>query len=342
MQINVSDTTASGAPDTTGSAEAACADLHAILCCPRCHGPVAPMPTLARWVCCDQRCHYAEVGFPVTHGQPVLVDFETSIFARTSYEGGSGSVLPRDDSGRGLRTVLRRAVLGHNTEAARMCETLLGLLRQQATRPRILVLGGGAIGSGVARLYDDPGIDVVGTDVYASRNTRLVADGHALPFRDGVFDAVLIQAVLEHVLEPHAVVNEIHRVLRPQGLVYADTPFMQQVHEAAFDFTRFTRNGHRWLFRKFDEIEAGTVGGAGTALLWSMRYYLRALGVSNPIATVCVAPLFWLRWLERFARAAPNADAASGHYFLGRRSEAQSVHPRDMVAYYGAQGRTRD
>ena len=74
-------------------------------------------------------------------------------------------------------------------------------------------------------------------------------------------DAVICQAVLEHVLEPASAVSEIHRVLRRDGLVYAETPFMQQVHERAYDFSRFTQSGHRWLFRRFSEISAGPIGG---------------------------------------------------------------------------------
>jgi len=58
-----------------------------------------------------------------------------------------------------------------------------------------------------------------------------------------VFDAVWIQAVLEHVLDPVRVVAEIHRVLRPGGLVYSEIPFMQEVHEGAYDFTRFRLSG---------------------------------------------------------------------------------------------------
>ena len=189
----------------------------------------------------------------------------------------------------------------------------------------------------MAALYADQQVRLIGTDVYASVNTRLVADGHALPFRDGVFDAVLIQAVLEHVLEPQRVADEIHRVLQADGLVYADTPFMQQVHEAAYDFTRFTRSGHRWLFRRFTEIEAGSVGGAGAALLWSIRYYVRALGAGNQLATLATMPFIWLRLLERFARPRPNADAASGHYFLGQRADTQTLRETDMVAYYESQ-----
>ena len=196
--------------------------------------------------------------------------------------------------------------MGNNPVAARMCQTLLELIRDAGPQPMVLILGGGAIGAGVAALYEDPEVRVIGTDVYASANTQLLADGHALPFRDGVFDAVLIQAVLEHVLEPQRVADEIHRVLRPNGVLYADTPFMQQVHEAAYDFTRFTRSGHRWLFRRFTEIEAGSVNGAGTALLWSIRYYVRALGASNRMATLATIPFVWLRLLERFMRAPPK------------------------------------
>ena len=135
---------------------------------------------------------------------------------------------------------MRRAMEGRNRVANRMCQTMLRLVRERSRLPLVLVVGGGAIGEGVDALYADPRVCMVGTDAYVSANTRLVADGHALPFRDGVFDAVLIQAVLEHVLEPQRVADEIHRVLGPEGLVYAEAPVMQQVHEAAYDFTRFT------------------------------------------------------------------------------------------------------
>ena len=118
---------------------------------------------------------------------------------------------------------------------------MIARLKAQHPAPTLLVIGGGAIGAGAEELYAAPNVRVVGRDVYASSNTQVVADGHFLPFRDGVFDGVWIQAVLEHVLDPPALVAEIHRVLKPSGLVYADTPFMQQVHEQAYDFTRFTR-----------------------------------------------------------------------------------------------------
>ena len=135
-------------------------------------------------------------------------------------------------------------------------------------------------------MYDDPQVQVIGTDIYHSPHVTLIADGHLLPFADQSVDGVWIQAVLEHVLDPQQVVAEIHRVLRPDGLVFADTPFMQQVHEGAYDFTRFTLSGHRWLFRHFALIDAGTSGGAGLATLWSLRYLVRAMTGSGPLGTL--------------------------------------------------------
>jgi hypothetical protein len=95
-------------------------------------------------------------------------------------------------------------------------------------------------------------------------------------------EGVWIRAVLEHVLEPAQVVAEVHRVLAAGDIVYAETPFMQQVHEKAYDFTRFSRTGHRWLFRHFEKIAAGEIGGPGQSLVWSLRYFFRGADPLRP------------------------------------------------------------
>ena len=229
-------------------------DLAEILRCPRCHGRLDLRDARPR--CTSLDCDYARDGFPLAAGQPVLVDFENSVFDPAAYTAASaGSVLTRDDET--FRRRFSRFITGTNPVAGTMAAQLATLLKAKSHAPILLVIGGGARGSGADTLYADPAIKIVGTDVYASSNTRLVADGHSLPFADASFDGVWIQAVLEHVLDPADVVAEIVRVLKPDGLVYAETPFMQQVHEQAYDFTRFTKSGHRWLFRRFAEIDAG-------------------------------------------------------------------------------------
>src|SRR4029077_1561389 len=117
-----------------------------------------------------------------------------------------------------------------NTTAPRNVARMLDLLGAGAAgrRPRVLVVGGGTVGDGLDELYAERGVDLIAFDVYASPVTQFVGDGHAIPLADGSLDGVVVQAVLEHVLEPTVVANEIHRVLRTGGIVYADTPFLQQ------------------------------------------------------------------------------------------------------------------
>jgi 2-polyprenyl-3-methyl-5-hydroxy-6-metoxy-1,4-benzoquinol methylase len=63
-------------------------------------------------------------------------------------------------------------------------------------------------------------------DIYDSQNVDILADDHSVLFKRGLFDLVIIQAVLEHVLNPEKVVSEISRVLRAEDVVYAETLFM--------------------------------------------------------------------------------------------------------------------
>jgi SAM-dependent methyltransferase len=46
------------------------------------------------------------------------------------------------------------------------------------------------------------------------------ADGEELPWPDGAVDAVVFSHIYEHVVDPDAVLAEIRRVLRPDGVVY--------------------------------------------------------------------------------------------------------------------------
>ena len=69
--------------------------------------------------------------------------------------------------------------------------------------------------------------EITNVDIGTGDNVDIVADAAALPFKDGSFDAVVIQAVLEHVENAPKVVSEICRVLKADGIVYSETPFLQ-------------------------------------------------------------------------------------------------------------------
>jgi SAM-dependent methyltransferase len=315
----------------TGGLDMATApDLEPLLLCPRCRAALSLHEDEA-YSCSNADCLYHAERFPMVDGTPALIDFAHSIISREAFEGRRGvSDINRSNMANKL---LRGAVYGDNPIAVQNGVDFVEALRKIAAKPRVLIVGGGERGAGTTALYEAKDIRVVGTDVYASEVVDIIADAHRLPFPDASFDGVWIQAVLEHVLDPHQVVAEIHRILRPEGLVYAETPFMQQVHEGPYDFMRFSRSGHRWLFRHFEEIGSGDIGGPGQSLIWAIRYLVRALTGSNKGATLAAAPFFWLRYLDRLCRRDYAADAANGVYFLGRRSTL-ALAPRDMIAYY--------
>ncbi|MFZ1164397.1 methyltransferase domain-containing protein [Mycobacterium sp.] len=313
-------------------------DIRDILTCPRCRGPLRD--GAAGLQCAQPSCGLAHQTFPMVAEQPALIDFDQSIIDRAELLANAGSScagLSYEERSRGtLERTVSRVIFGYNRVAEAKVSQILADFKTLARPSRLLVIGGGAVGSGVQALYDDPEVQVVGTDIYHSPHLTLIADGHRLPFADESVDGVWIQAVLEHVLDPQQVVAEIHRVLRPDGLVFADTPFMQQVHEGAYDFTRFTLSGHRWLFRHFALIDAGNSGGAGLATLWSVRYLARAITGSGPLGTLAQLAFFWLRFLDRWSGPRDTADAASAVYFYGRKSPVP-ISPKDIVAFYDEQ-----
>ena len=206
---------------------------------------------------------------------------------------------------------------------------------------RVLVVGGGIAGKGMEPLLTS-GLDLVESDVYAGPRAIVVCDAHELPFASGTFDGVVSQAVLEHVIDPDRVADEIRRVLVPNGIVYAETPFMQQVHEGAYDFTRFTHLGHRRLFRWFDDLDSGAVSGPATALVWSLRYLAMACVGGSPVRRRLADRLvtlltFWIKYLDlRLARTPGGLDGASATYFLGRLRAAPVANDEIVAGYRGA------
>ncbi|MGA2384879.1 MAG: class I SAM-dependent methyltransferase [Gemmatimonadales bacterium] len=85
-------------------------------------------------------------------------------------------------------------------------------------------------------------------DIARAVHPHVVADLDAggLPFKAGCFDAVGAYDVVEHVEDLVALMEEIHRVLRPDGVVYITTPhfssanaFTDPTHRRALSLRSF-------------------------------------------------------------------------------------------------------
>ena len=267
---------------------------------------------------------------------PVLVDFANSVIEEPDSSQAVASKVGRP-AYRGPARLVKRLLSPRKQATLRNVDRFISALKAAAAQPRVLVVGGGSIGQGLEQLYGDPDIAIAAFDIYQTPNIHFVADAHDMPLADSVFAGVVVQAVLEHVLEPPRVAAEIFRVLKPGGLVYAETPFMQQVHEGAYDFTRFTESGHRYLFRAFERIDSGPCGGPGIQFMWSVDFLARGLFRSRTAGRLAKLLVFWVQYLDRLIPESYAVDGASGVFFLGRKS-GRAIGPKEAIAHYrGAQ-----
>ena len=270
--------------------------------------------------CNNAACIRSDTGFPWIEGVPGLIDFDRSIVSEDVLLASRGN----SAIARGGRTWRRLAHAVNNLSGVQpaidgRAATFLDFVRKKSERGATVLIIGGANMSPRSPFRAATDMRLLASDIYYSPLTDVLADGHFLPFRDASFDAVSAQAVLEHVLDPYIVVSEIHRVLKPGGIVYAETSFMQQVHEAGFDFSRFTHSGHRWLFRDFDEIQSGASDGPAHAFLWSIRYLMRGLFRTKLAGIVAELGMLWVRLFDRLTPEAFAIDGTSGVFFIGRK-----------------------
>ncbi len=286
--------------------------------------------------CLNEAC---AVLFPTIDGVPILLNENRSLFSMDSYLPAPRPV--KHEQAASFKDTVRRLIPGisRNVLGASNFQKYADLLLKRSGTPKVLIVGGKNEGEGFDVLLSHaPPITLVETDVVFGPRTMLICDSHDLPFEDSFFDGVIVQAVLEHVVDPYRCVEEIFRVLQPAGLVYAETPFIQQVHEGRFDFTRFTHLGHRRLFRRFEEVASGPVCGTGMALAWSYRHFLLSLSDSAWIRNLLDAfarfTSFHLKYFDRYSiGTAGSFDSASAYYFLGRKSESL-LSDRELIRLY--------
>jgi SAM-dependent methyltransferase len=153
----------------------------------------------------------------------------------------------------------------------------------------------------------------------------LIADGHDIPFPDNYFGAIICQAVLEHTRNSDRVVSEMHRVLKPGGIVYAEVPFLYPVHMKS-DFRRFTLMGVEELFGAFDTIRVGVNGAvASSFVVLSTHFFATLLSFGNNslyqvgrfVFGWLFFPIKYLDWILCRYPMAPVSTSAI--YFMGQK-----------------------
>lgn len=139
---------------------------------------------------------------------------------------------------------------------------------------------------------------------------EILADlNKTLPIDDGLADTIVSISVLEHLCEPQNMLNEAHRVLKPGGSLVLQVPWQWWIHEAPYDFFRYTPYGLKYMLEKagFKQIEVKASSGFFTTQVMKWNYFsLRFIKGPKVIRKVIelFLSVFW--WLGQ--KSAPYLD----------------------------------
>lgn len=127
-----------------------------------------------------------------------------------------------------------------------------------------------------------------------SARPDLICDAEHLTLEDESFDTALCIEVIEHTTSPHAIVSEIHRVLRPGGRLLLTVPFVFEIHDTR-DYYRFTRMGLEHLLRDFSEVNIRNDGG----VFCVMFHFIRLSPIGKLLFPLLNNLGFYLDWIFR-------------------------------------------
>lgn len=116
----------------------------------------------------------------------------------------------------------------------RFLETQVGALPQAA-----VILDVGAGHGDFADVYQ--GRPAILLDVYPYPEIDVVCDlTYSVPFRAGSMDAVVLMNVLEHIYNGQVLFTAVNALLKPGGVFVVAVPFLLKIHQAPYDFLRYT------------------------------------------------------------------------------------------------------
>ncbi len=183
-----------------------------------------------------------------------------------------------------------------------------------------------------------PDARVICVDIVAGPGVDLVADAHDLHMvESGSVDCVVTVSVLEHVRYPWKVMTEIHRILKPGGIVYVNVPFVFPFHADPDDYYRFSCHGVEILCEAFERLDSGFNRGPASTMQHLLVHFFAILFSFNSRRVYGVNVdlfkwlLFWMKYLDRIiARYDVAKVIHAGSFFIGRKTtlEAGAVrHP---------------
>jgi uncharacterized protein YbaR (Trm112 family)/SAM-dependent methyltransferase len=300
------------------------------LICPTCLNPLTKADTL-NLLKSHFICPFCNSLYPIVNSKPVLVPVchRNIVHPLPDYMHASEKIKKSTLYTRSFKHLAWIPTLSVNLSRkkalANAFNEISSRISSQISKGKTLVIGCGNDQANILAVSTVPRSLVTFVDIDTSAKCDLIADAHCLPFSDSQFDFIIVTAVLEHVLSPASVIDELIRVSSKNALIYSEVPFLQPLHEYPYDFQRYTLHGHRLLFSHYFLIEYGITAGPISALLVFAEALLLNL---FPLRSSLTRSLFKLpfriifSWLKYFDYLLPSifgiGGLASCTYFYGR------------------------
>lgn len=256
--------------------------LQQMLVCPNCHGDLI-------WTDAHATCLRCTVRFPLVGGIP---RFAAYLDGRTDDADFQAAQMYNSTFTAKLYNIGKKFISSEYAPRDHIGE----FLRDAPYGSRIVELG-----SGDRRLRDD----VITVDLFPFPNVDVIADIVQSPFRDNEVEFVVLDSVLEHVPEPHRVVEDVYRILRPGGRVICITPFVFPYHGYPKHYFNISKDGLEFLYRNFSQRRVEmSVGPTSTLVNLVAEYFAVAVsGESKFLYTAskgaALLPTFLFKYLDR-------------------------------------------
>ena len=135
---------------------------------------------------------------------------------------------------------------------------------------------------------------------------------------DASYDSIICLEVLEHVAAPTRAIQEMYRILRPDGVIILSVPHLSRLHERPHDYYRFTKYGLRHLFENagFAVLDIQEKGGLFSFLGHQVSTLL--LSAAWPAPGLRQVAWFLNKWfITRPCHGLDRATGSSGILALG-------------------------
>jgi SAM-dependent methyltransferase len=169
---------------------------------------------------------------------------------------------------------------------------------------------------------------ILNLDVSATANVDLVSSGSlTLPLLESSLKIIVCQEVLEHVRKPEKAIAEFYRVLRPDGELVLQLPFIIGYHPGPTDFWRFSKEAYEELLPRtqWAIFEKRITVGHGSGLhrilteFFAVHFSLfggRIYRLSKGLFALVFSPLILFDLITEFL---PEKDRIAGGYIVRAR-----------------------